>query len=404
MNVLLLSNLFPTSRDSTRGVFVAQLAKSISKSCGVHALVPLPWIPNSSLAERTVSADTRALIGIEPEMQWGDLSASYVRYPMIPKLARWWQPELMYMGAVRAARKLHERFKFDLLNAHWLDPDGVAAARIARELKLPLVLSARGCDVNLYLQDERRRARILRAISGAGAVTTVSAALKEGLVREGVSPELISVIANGVDEERFFPRSRIECCQSLGLSPERPLIVCISRLSSEKGIDVLLRAAAQLSAAFPSLQLALIGAGPMDSELRELAGSLGIGEATRFVGAVAHDRVALWLGASQFSCMPSLREGYPNAAMEALACGRPIVASRVGALPEMIGAESGILVEPGDVGALASGLRRALNTEWDSQKIVQTVQGSSWDAAAQRYLDVYRSALRPRIVQPSDFL
>jgi teichuronic acid biosynthesis glycosyltransferase TuaC len=396
MNVLLLSNLFPTSRDATRGIFVAQLAKSIAKTARVHALVPLPWIPNNALAEKVVSAENRSLIGLEDAMNFGNVSASYVRYPMIPKLTRSWQPELMYMGAVRAARSLHERIRFDVVNAHWLDPDGVAGERIARELNLPLVLSARGCDVNLYMQDEQRRGRILRAISGANAVTTVSAGLKECLVKEGVAPGLVSVIGNGVDSLRFFPRDRAECRKALGLSLDRPLIVCISRLSDEKGVDVLLRSFAQLAGDFPSAQLALVGSGPMDNELRELANSLGIADRVRFVGAVAHDQVAMWLGAAHFSCMPSLREGYPNAAMEALACGRPIVASRVGALPEMINPENGILVPPGDADALSGGLRKALSADWDTAAIVSSVDGSTWDAAAAKYLDVYQNAVRSR--------
>lgn len=393
MNVLLLSNLFPTSKDQTRGVFVAQLARSIAKSCHIHALVPLPWVPDNRLVERFVPADSRSLVGVDAEMNWGGVAASYVRYPMIPKISRFWHPQFLLMGAAQKARELHKRYSFDVVNAHWLDPDGVAAASIARELHIPLVLSARGCDVNLYLQDQRRRERILRALSSAQAVTTVSAALKEVLVREGVDPSGISVIANGVDDLRFFLRDRGECRRALGISEHRPLIVCISRLSDEKGVDVLLRAVSLMGQGLGGAQVAVVGAGPLQETLNSLVESLGIRDAVRFVGAVPHEQVAIWLGAADLSCMPSLREGYPNAAMEALACGRPVIASRVGALPEMISGESGILVEPGNPQALADALTKAMSVSWSAEAIAHSVEGASWDSAAKLYMGVYESAI-----------
>ena len=104
--------------------------------------------------------------------------------------------------------------------------------------------------------------------------------------------------------------------------------------------------------------------------------------------------MAVWLGAADLSCMPSLREGYPNAAMEALACGRPVIASRVGALPEMIGSESGMLVEPGNAQTLAEALTVALKVSWSAETIAHSVEGASWDSAAKRYMDVYESAIK----------
>jgi teichuronic acid biosynthesis glycosyltransferase TuaC len=104
------------------------------------------------------------------------------------------------------------------------------------------------------------------------------------------------------------------------------------------------------------------------------------------VGAVAHEQVPQWLGAADVACMPSLREGHPNAAMEALACGRPLVAGAVGALPAMVTQQCGLLVLAGEVDSLSGARAAALCRPWDAAAIAVCVQGASWQEAADRYL------------------
>lgn len=394
MKVLLLSNLFPTSRDPVRGLFTLQLAQAMSREGPVHVVVPLPWIGNDPVSRALFPQRVREFGGLEREMRFGDVRATYVRYPLIPKLSRRWHARSMAWGIASTVRRLHREIGFDVINAHWLDPDGIAAARLARDLGIPLVLTGLGCDVNMYAHDGQRRTGILEAIEASAAVTTVSEPLKQGLVDEGVPAAKISVIPNGVDTERFRPRDRAECRRSLGLPSDARLIVCVSRLSEEKGVDVLVRAFAQVRSQVPGAMLALVGSGPLQAELEREALRLGLGDSLKLAGAVAHEQVALWIGAGDVSCLPSLREGHPNAAMEALASGRPLVASRVGALPGMVGAGTGLLVEPGDEAALSQALLAALGAPWDDQAIAASVREGSWARAAREYRRVYEGALR----------
>lgn len=394
MKVLLLSNLFPTSRDPVRGLFTLQLAQALSRQGSVHVVVPLPWIGNDPLSRTLFPARTREFGGLAPEMSFGDVHATYARYPLLPKVSRRWHARSMYWGIAATVRRLHRETGFDVVNAHWLDPDGIAAAWLARDLGIPVVLTALGCDVNMYAHDPQRRGSILGAIAQAAAVTTVSEPLKQGLVDEGVSAAKIAVIPNGVDTERFRPRARAECRAALGLPQDAPLIVCVSRLSEEKGVDVLARAFAEVRSAVPGAMLALVGAGPLQADIERGVAAAGLGDSLRLVGAVPHEQVALWIGAGNVSCLPSLREGHPNAAMEALASGRPLVASRVGALPGMIQPATGLLVEPGDAGALARALITALGAVWSDEAISASVRDGSWQRAAREYLRVYGDALR----------
>jgi glycosyltransferase involved in cell wall biosynthesis len=111
-----------------------------------------------------------------------------------------------------------------------------------------------------------------------------------------------------------------------------------------------------------------------------------------FLGTKGPDVVALWLAASDLLCLPSLREGCPNVVLEAMAAGRPVVASRVGGIPDMVGPESGFLVRPEDSDALAEALHSALSAKWDAARIRRSVEDRSWRRTAMAYRDVYVAA------------
>jgi glycosyltransferase involved in cell wall biosynthesis len=390
MKVLLFSNLFPIPREPSRGVFVAQLAEALRAHASVHALVPLPWVPGWPPLRGLLPPGARPFQGVPASYQWGQIEASTVRYPMIPGMGRAAQARSMARAARRAAERLHREITFDLVNAHWLDPDGVAAVDIARDLGLPLVLSARGCDVNLNLTISPLRDRVLDAVRAAAAVTTVSGQLKAALVGAGIDPSHVTAIPNGVDTTRFFPADQATARTTLGIPASQRLIVCVSRLSEEKGVDTLVEAMAHPAVAGSGATLALVGDGPMRDALAARVAALGLGSTVQFVGAVAHEAVPTWFAAADLCCLPSLREGYPNVVLEALACGRPMVASRVGAIPDMVGADAGVLVEPGSVEAMAEGLSAALARAWDPRVIAQSVSGLSWERSAAAYAAVFR--------------
>ncbi len=393
MKVLLLSNLFPTAPKSGRGLFTLQLAEEMARGCDLTVAVPLPWFPRLALARKLLPqyaefADT------VPTLQWKGFQAHYLRYPLIPKFSEAVHAQCMSLGIGGSIARLHRRHGFDVINAHWLYPDGVAAVTLGRRLGIPVVLTGLGCDINDTLHDPRLRPAMLDALAGAAAVTTVSAPLAQGLIEAGVPGDKITVIPNGVDTARFQPREAAACRRELGENTDGPLIVCVSRLSYEKGVRFLVHAMHILRATVPNARLALVGDGPQRAELEALVQTFGLQGAVRFVGNVEHAAVPAWLGAATVACLPSLREGHPNAAMEALASGRPLVASAVGALPGMIHASSGVLVPAGDPAALAAGLGRALASSWNAQAISASVAQSGWAGAARQYLHVLERPAR----------
>lgn len=396
MKVLLLSNLFPTSSDPNRGLFTAQLAGEMLGHCDLRVMVPLPWTPQGPLAASILPARYREFALARRHMQVRGVEAQYPRYPLLPRVSERWHPALMRLALRRRLERLRREFPFEVVLSQWLYPDGVAAVQIGRELGVPVVVSGLGCDVNEYLFHAEKRGQILNALQDAAAITVVSSELADVLRGVGIAASRITVIPNGVDTARFHPAPRDAARTALGLDAQRKLVVCVSRLSHEKGVHVLADAVPLLARLHPGVQVAVVGDGPERSALLQQISRDRSGESIRLVGAVPHDQVATWLAAADVVCMPSLREGHPNAAMEALASGRPLVASRVGALQSMIGDSVGRLVPPGDADALARALDEALGTLWNEAAIARTVEGSSWSAAARRYVDVLaRHAMKP---------
>jgi glycosyltransferase involved in cell wall biosynthesis len=392
VRALLFSNLFPTSADPNRGLFTRQLAAEINRLCPLDVAVPLAWFPANPIAARLAPAYARDFGALAPELDFDGIRAIYPRYPLIPRVSERFHDRLMYWGVKRKISALHRSQRFDLINAHWLYPDGVVAARLGAHLGIPVVLTALGCDVNDELEDPVKRAHVLAATRAAAAVTAVSQTLADRLEAVGVPREKLHVIPNGVDTIRFAPSDRDASRRELGLS-DAPLVVCVSRLSHEKGVDILVDAARALHSRAPAARVAIVGNGTEHAALERQIKAAGLSDVVRLVGAVRHEAVPRWMSAADVVCMPSRREGHPNAAMEALACGRPLVASRAGALTSLVTAARGITVEPGDSAALGEALAVALTHSWDAAAIAGSVRDDSWARAAQGYVRVYREAI-----------
>jgi glycosyltransferase involved in cell wall biosynthesis len=200
---------------------------------------------------------------------------------------------------------------------------------------------------------------------------------------------------NGVDGERFRIRDRAAERAALGLSQERRLICYVGNLVHEKGVDLLVEAMGLLvRSGRRDLDLALVGAGGLAEPLQKRAAELGITEHLRFVGRRPHEEIARWIAAADAFCLPSRREGCPNVVLEALACGRPVVAARVGGVPELVSPGTGVLVQPESPEALAAGLREALERPWDPQALRDAVPCLSWDQFGRTLYETVKSAHR----------
>ena len=192
----------------------------------------------------------------------------------------------------------------------------------------------------------------------ARATVAVSEAVKAEIVAsEGLAPDRVEVIGNGVDHRRFCPGDRLSARRELGLSEDSLLVGAVGRLSAAKGFEHLIEAIAKVETSDSPIELALIGDGPRRQALEDLARRSGAGDRVHFLGR--RDSLERIYPAFDIFALSSLREGSPNVLFEAMACGVASIATRVGGVPEIVEpGQSSLLVPAGDAQAIASALEQ----------------------------------------------
>ncbi|HTE17220.1 MAG TPA: glycosyltransferase, partial [Armatimonadota bacterium] len=285
----------------------------------------------------------------------------------------------MYASLRPYLGRLRREFPFDVILAAWAYPDAAAAARLADAAGCPLVSMVLGSDINEFAGHPSLRGQIQRALRRSQRVVAVSGALRERVVDLGIAPERVIVQHNGVDGERFAPRDRHEARYRLDLPRDRRLLCYIGNFVQEKGVTVLVEAMHGLvRSGMREVSLLMVGSGPLEEQLRTRVRALGLEDSVRFCGRRPHNEIPSWMTAADVLCLPSFREGCPNVVLEALASGRPVVASAVGGVPELLDERNGVLAPAGDAEALARGMRSAVERQWDADALRATVQFLSW--------------------------
>jgi len=392
--VLVSTGIFPNRNDGTRGVYVFKQVRALAGKCQVEVIAPVPYFPAV-----IPSQDYARFTEIPDQDEIDDLPVTYPRYFVTPKILRSFHGFFLYLSVIKCYRRAAKRFRPDLILSYFAYPYGFASVLLARSLGLPVIVSCRGSDINWLARPRIRRRLISWSLRQCACVLSVSEALKREIVAMGVPEERIVVVPNGIDVERFQQQSRDSARASLGLDADKKLLVCVSRLRFEKGIDILLDAFARLDA--KDVQLAIVGDGAAGDGLREQCRKLGIQDRVILPGRRPHDEVPAWISASHVVVLSSRSEGHPNVLVEALACGRPVVAANVGGVGEIVtSTRLGVVVPPEDPDALADGLRKALRTEWDAATLTAAGQARTWDTVAGDLLSLIETAADSKRPEP----
>lgn len=329
LRLLTLSTLYPNAALPNHGIFVeTRLAHLVAhEDVETRIVAPVPYFP--PLPERVAAAFGRwgRYAGVPRTESRRGLKILHPRYPVIPRVTSALTPRAVYHAYAAGHDVLaRQGFAADLIDAHYLYPDGVAAIWLARRLGLPAVLTARGSDVTEW-PDFPGPARLIRAaIRDADALIAVSDALAERLRTMGANPDRVTTLRNGVDTSLFRPVDRDTARHDLGR--DRPYIASVGHLIPRKGHDLAIRALSILhSRGRPELDLLIIGEGPELRSLRELAISLGLGDRVVFLGALPQARLCRVYSGAESLILASHREGWANVLLESMACGTPVVAS-----------------------------------------------------------------------------
>jgi glycosyltransferase involved in cell wall biosynthesis len=344
-----------------------------------RVVAPVPWFPARYAEYKSVPLRSER----------NGLEVRHPRYLNIPKVGMNLAPLLLARCAKReVGRMIDEGYDFDAIDAHYFYPDGVAAVMLGKYFNKPVVITARGSDVNLLPQFPLPRRMIQWAASNAHGIITVSQALKDRLVQLGAAPSAVTPLRNGVDLQRFEPLDRDAIRNQLGIAGYT--MISVGNLIELKGHHLVIRALQRM----PGVLLLIAGKGPDRGKLETLAQELGVAERVRFLGAVQQTELKLYLNAADVMVLASSREGWANVLLESMACGTPVVASNVGGSPEVVAApEAGLLMSEYSSDGVADAVQRLRARNPERAAVRRYAEQFSWDFTTRGQIELFEKII-----------
>ena len=391
MKILVFTSLYPNSQFPNHGIFIRERMAKFVRQSGheIKVVAPVPYFP-------PIKGNARWKYSQVSDKETDDgIEVFHPRYLVTPKVGMMFYGVFMFLSVVAFIARLRRTFDFDLIDSHFVYPDGLAGVLLGRYFGKPVTVSARGSDVNLYRTMRLIRPLLRYALKKADGVVAVSRALKTAMVELGVPGDRIAVIPNGVDGDKFTQLSRAEARIRLGLS-EGKIVLSVGHLAEVKGFELLVKAMKVLEqdTRAGNLRLVIVGEGGYRKHLEWLIASLGLSSRVLLVGAIAHAQLPTWYNAADLFCLASEREGWPNVLMEALACGIPVLATPVGGVPEILASpELGGFLERNEA-AIAKAIIDGVTRQWSAVPFQRFAEAHSWDRVARDLELVFASAIR----------
>lgn len=352
LNILTFSTLFPNTVEPHHGIFTETSLRQQLRHYDIESVVvaPVPWFPCRARLFGRYARYAR----VPREEVRGDIRVLHPRYVHTPGIGMYFAPWSLFYAARRTIDDLlAEGHRFDVIDAHYFYPDGVAAIMLGRHYDIPVVISALGSDITLLPNHAWPRRLIRQAAGQAHAMISVCEALRQDMIRLGLPGERIHALRNGVDLDLFYPEPRAETRATLGF--DGYTLLSVGHLIERKGHDKVIAALPQL----PDVRLVIVGDGPERSQLIALCHRLRVHDRVRFAGLLTQPQLRTCYSAADALVLASSREGWANVLLEAMACGAPVLASDVGGTAEVVrGHAAGLLLRENSAGGVADAVRR----------------------------------------------
>jgi hypothetical protein len=393
IKVLAISHLYPSAFDKMSGIFIEEQAKNlIQQNCEIIVIAPTPitpiliryfkkkWVDYSKIPFKTIS---------------GKIEIYHPRYLEFPKnLSFASSGERVYLGIRKLVDKIYRNFKFNLVHAHSILPDGYAGVKIAQKYKKPLIVGVYGSDLLISpYRNKKTFINTLGTLKKASMITTVSQHLKDNCIEKfGIPEKKIRAICVGYDPNKFYfsenqPRQKEENIR----------ILFAANVLKTKGIFDLLEAMViirkQNPELFKKISWIFVGYGDDMGKFKKQIKKYNLEKNVKIVGRVPHQQIRQYMDNTDFIILPSWSEGTPVVLVEATACGLPVIATGVGGIPEIINQNSGILVKPRMPIELAKGIILAVSKKWDYKTISNLAKNWTWTQNAQKTIEVFKGAL-----------
>ncbi|MCG5494767.1 glycosyltransferase [Ectothiorhodospira variabilis] len=378
-HLVVYTHVFPNQVQPTYGVFVRERMFRVAKDLPVTVVAPVPWFPGQALLRRL-----RAHYRPEPpyhEVQQG-IDVYHPRFLSIPRFFKFTDGLFEALFTWPLMRRLKREGRLDLIDAHFVHPDGVAAWLLGSWLRVPHTITLRGTILRIS-KTRLRRWLATRAMKQAARVFSVADSLRQTAITMGVSPNHVQVVSNGINLEFFQPEDRQACRQRLGIPVDAQVLITVGTLNERKGFHRVIEQMPTLLQRYPNLLYLAVGGENPDGDkqrLLDLAASLGVEDRVIFAGQQPPEALRHYYCAADLFVLPTRFEGWANVFLEAAACGLPTVTTRVGGNAEVISSPTlGRLVPLGDGEALREAITTALEEPWDHEAIIAHARANAWE-------------------------
>lgn len=395
--IVVLSTLFPSAAQPVAGIFVKERMFRVAKRLPMVVISPQPWFPLQSLIRRW-KPEYRPPRVVHEVVDGVEIFRP--RFFSPPGVLRRFDGFWVAVAARTLVARLVREGRADVLDVHFGYPDGYAGALLAKWFALPWLVTLRGKEERLR-DAAPLRERMARAMRSATRVIGVSSALRQVGIELGAEPARASVIGNGIDLTKFFPVDAAAARAELGIGADAEVLVSIGGLVERKGFHRIIEVMPELTKRYPKLLLLVIGGpgpeGDWSQRLADQVQGLHLGAHVRFLGQLPPERLRVPLSAANVFVLATRYEGWANVFLEAMACGLPVVTTRVGGNAEVVARDDlGIVVPFGEPAALSEAIDRALGTAWDRTAIRRYAQDNTWDRRIDVLVDLFDEVCRER--------
>ncbi len=383
LKILSFTTLYPNKEQIRHGIFVENRLRHLKDNHDVEIRVcaPVPWFPFKS----KLFGEYAKFSQVPRHETRHGIQIDHPRYLVIPKIGMNVAPLLMCLAMIpKIKRYIKQGYNFDVLDAHFFYPDGIAAVILGKIFNKPVTVTVRGNDISLYPDFWLPRKYIIWAARRASAIIAVCKALAEGVRELEIGHDRIHVMRNGVDLVKFRPLDRQAIRKELELDDFT--LISVGHHIERKGHHLVIQALKELA----DTTLLIAGDGPMEAQLRRLAEDCGVAKRVRFLGALPQDDLAKYYSAADCMVLASSREGWANVLLESMACGTPVVATSIWGTPEVVTMpEAGILIQERSTTGLKSGIQELRKNYPDRVKTRLYAEQFSWDQTSEQQFALF---------------
>lgn len=393
IKILILTHTFPTKYNPIASIFLLNQLSELKKYCDIKVIFPHGYVPKIKILN-----PYHRFSKIPSEERISGIIVYHPKYFMIPRVIFGLkflniylsiESVFSYLASKKIADKIAEEWNPDIIHMHGTLSEGWLAKRLKRKYKKPFLVTVYGEDITRLSKEMLSSSIIKSNLNEADAIICQSEFLKKEIENLGLRDARFSIIPMGAKMDRFMPQDKYRERKLLGLPKDKKIIVFVGHLIPRKGVEYLIRAIKIASEKDKGILCCIVGTCHMRGRLQSLSSELGLSEYVRFMGQKNHEEVPHYINACDVLVLPSLNEGLPVVLCEALACGKPVVATNVAGNPEIVNDDVGFLVNPKDEKELAEKIKLALNKKWDRKKILKRADEFSAASSTKKLMKVY---------------